>query len=406
MGTAERVEFVRANRDEWLKTRDLERYDIDREKAMFESAVEKPQTMNSCNREKPLAADPRTGRSAPGPSIKQLEAENAGNGMKKRSDQSEAELISRAESQKTELTELRETLAREFEKRCEEQALVARIEREEWETVRSHEKSDLLALRDAQETEIRDLRERHVASMTAERTEWQELRDPSRTKPFNSQRTNRNWKADLKRALEREFLANREQHAIAIQTAQDEWEQTRDRETTALEVQLTELLESYERLKLEISSAREQHNLALTSEREDHEVTLTTERNEWEQIRRRDIAILQDQHAKLIDACESLKLELFDLRAQHDTLIAAERDEWEQTRQRQKDEFDSQQTEWLSSRDSMLQASRDALELEFIDLRERHSAANFKTEQAEWQQTLSRRENSAAVGRTSSRVDA
>ncbi len=178
-------------------------------------------------------------------------------------------------------------------------------------------------------------------------------------------------------ALASELAAAREQHNVQIETEKRDWEELRLREEVALaalsETQQAEIIAARETLAGEIETLREQHLAALQAERQ-----------AWEETRERELAMVDAERAQIIALREATELQLIAAREEQDRILTEERDEWEQTYQREKALQESQHAEWLASRDAMLAASRDALEVEFISLREQHTQ-KLQAERDEWE---------------------
>ena len=170
---------------EWAKVRDLEKSNIDRETAMFESAVE------SAN----------------------------------------AEFLKARESLALELTAQRDRHAKQLD-----------VEKLEWEQTRRAQEAQLallvksrqneiLASRAALALEFDDMRERHASSFVESREEWERTKCDERAEL-----------EALRDALDLEFIASREVHATKLRSEREEWELVLSHETALLEQRQTELI--------------------------------------------------------------------------------------------------------------------------------------------------------------------
>ena len=142
-----------------------------------------------------------------------------------------------------------------------------------------------------------------------------------------------------------------------------------------------QLLQSREQLELEFATARERHSELLAADRA-----------EWDRIRTEEECQIEARQAELASARDAIEHEILELRQHHVASFAAEQAEWERSCQQESDLRAAQHAEWLASRDAMLAASREALELEFITLREQNSR-ELQGERDEWNQMLAREQS-------------
>ncbi|WP_010585229.1 coiled-coil domain-containing protein [Schlesneria paludicola] len=312
--------------DSWARTRDHEKSEIDRERAMFDA------TIASAN----------------------------------------AEFLNARDALAAELTELREQHANKLE-----------LEREEWQQARLREeaelailietqRAELLAERDAMTVEFDSLRAQQAAVLREEQSEWERTCEATRL----------------------QLAAEQEQHTAKLQQLSLEWEENCRIRETELTVQSEALQAERVKFEQELAETVTQQTAALVQDRA-----------EWEQSRQKEIESLEAQRTEVAAWRDQIQHELRAAREHHDQSLQSERAEWEQTRLEQLTQLEaekadwqhsteaerafreSQQAEWVASRDSALAASREALEVEFVTLRQQH-AQQLQAERDNWEQQV------------------
>lgn len=233
--------------------------------------------------------------------------------------------------------------------------------------------------------------EQRERTFQSEREEWAKTRDLERSEldrekaMFESAAETANAEfiqsrqllEEARQSLEQELAAARDQHQATIEATQQEWEQTRQQEEQLLRNQI-------ESTQAEIIAVREALAIELDSSRVKHEAELNRERDEWNQFRLRE-------ETELRTIRSALDFEIRTTREQHEAAIHEERTAWEQQRDQEQARQDAQRSEWAVNRDAMLAASREALEIEFIELRAAH-AAMLQADRDEWEQTRQKEE--------------
>ena len=144
-------------RDAWVTLRDLERSEIDREKALFDSTVESANAEFLATREA-VAGELANLRDQ---QTQQLFAEQ--DEWNQRREQEQAELLAMRQSIETEIAESRA-----------QQAEMQQNEVAAWEELRRREEFELRAARESLDAELSSLREQHAEKLLAERTEWEQ----------------------------------------------------------------------------------------------------------------------------------------------------------------------------------------------------------------------------------------
>ena len=339
-------------REEWAKACEAEKNGLERERAMFEAAMQSANAEFVASRES-LMKELTELRDQ---HLSRLEAERLEWDQIRLRE--ESLLLSRFESQQAEFLAEREELSQEFDVLRAEHT--ARLDAERAEVLAERdrlraefdamcaekmaqldqERADFLAERDALTREFDEVRAQHAALCEAERSEL--LADRAAAEEYR-----RNIEAEMARqdeSLQIEIANTRQQFEAELQLQRDQWDEIKNREQTELEAYRASSLESQEQLRLELIAAREEHDAALAAER-----------LEWELTRQREAAEL-----------------------------AAEREQWDQIREQEQAQWEAQQTTWLATRDSVLAASREALEVEFMGQREEH-AARLKAERDEFE---------------------
>lgn len=312
--------------ESWARTRDYEKSEIDRERAMFDAA------MASANAEFLKARD------ALAAELSELREQQANTLELEREEwqqtrlREEAELAILIEKQRAELLAERDAMTVEFDSLRAQQAAVLREEQGESERTCEAARQQLAAEQD-----------QHAAKLQQLSLEWEEncrLRETELATQFEAMQAER-----LK--VEQEFAETAAQQTARLANDRAEWEQFRQSEAESLDAQRTE-----------VDAWRDQIQQELIAARASHELTLQSERAEWEQTR------LEQQ-----------------------TQLEAEKAGWEQSTEAERELRESQQAEWAASRDSALAASREALEVEFVTLRQQH-AQQLQAERDEWEQQL------------------
>ena len=339
-------------REEWAKACEAEKTGLERERAMFEAAMQSANAEFVASRET-LMKELTELRDQ---HLSRLEAERLEWDQIRLRE--ESLLLSRFESQQAEFLAEREALSQEFDALRAEHTARLDAERAEFLAERDRlraefdaacaeklaqldqERADFVAERDALTREFEVVRAQHAATCEAERAEL--LADRASVEDYR-----RTVEAELARqdeSLQIELANTRQQFETELQLQRDQWEEIKSREQTELEAYRASSLESQEQLRLELIASREEHDAALAAER-----------LEWELTRQREAAEL-----------------------------AAEREQWDQIREQEQAQWEAQQTSWLATRDSVLAASREALEVEFMAQREQH-AARLKAEREEFE---------------------
>jgi hypothetical protein len=308
-------------KDAWITTRDLEKSEIEREKALFES------TVNSANTEF-LAA-----REALAIELSQLQQEHARLLEAEKQDWEQTR-----QRQESEIAVAKEAVDTQNIEAREAQARALQTERNAWDEAWRTEEAELYAARESLKAELAAAREAHLERLRAERSEWE--------KKLNEEKT---------------ALAN--EHAEAM------------RERTLIENRIRFQQEHLEKSRAEFELAQNQHRYERQVERQ------RIEEAELLMVRRlRQIDLYRasiDEREKSLDREEELfqrTQKSLSSTVDLDRLnLQAEREAWQTERDIQQSEI-RRQKEALSALSEGLESRRVRLDKLRAELEETHRA--------------------------------
>lgn len=435
-------------RDEWAKSCEAERTSLERERAMFEAAMQSANAEFVASREALM----RELTELRDQHVSRLEAERLEWDQVRLRE--ESLLLSRFESQQAEFLIERESLSREFDELRMAHAAELDAERKVIHSERAELTREIDATRSGQMAQleaeraalIADLESRKQAFDAACTSRFAELED--QRADIVSERTKLEQEFEALRA-EQTALLNAERDQILVDRAAVEAELDVQRQEQLAQIaaeradvvaEREDLLREFERIRsdqsaqfaieraemdveraaveefrrnteAEMARLDEALQIEIATTRSEFETELQRQRQQWEEFKSREEAELEAYRASSLEAQEQLRLEMIATRQEHDAALAAERLDWEQTRQQEAAElaaeraqwdqvreqeqaqWEAQQTTWLATRDSVLAASREALEVEFMAQREQQ-AARLQAEHAEFLETCQREEAS------------
>ena len=300
--------------EEWTKTRDGEKSEIEREKALFESTVQ------SANEEFVAA------REAIAAELSQLRSQQAEQLQTERDD-----WVQVREREQAEMQARRQTFDNELAASREECDALIRNERQEWEQTRQSEEAKLQSARNSLETELMELREQHAAVLRSEQKNWELLRDREKAE-ISVQQTEFLREQTLIENRIRFQQDHLEKSRFEFEQAQDAYRHERQVERQRIEETSMMMIRRLRQIDLyrtsiderEKSLEREQElfqrtQKALSNTVELERINFQAEQQAWEQerqIQQADMRRQKEAMALLGESLENRRVRLDKLRAE------------------------------------------------------------------------------------------
>ena len=328
----QRQSAFQQEREEWVKTRDLEKGEVERERALFESTVESANAEFLVARQA-LAVELSTLRAA---QMLQLQAEQA-----------EWQQVREAEEAKLRASNL--AIEGEMQQFQQDQVSQRQAEHANWEEKQRANEAELQATRELLQQELAELRSQHDARLLRERSEWEEQQAQER-KQWDESRVQQD-------------AAFEAQHGDLL------------REQTMVENRIRFQQDHLEKSRFEFEQAQNEHRRERQVERQRIEESgmLMVRRLRQIDLYRSSIDEREKSLDREQDSFQRTQRAIADTVDSDRTLLVAEREGWEKERRIQQADI-RRQKEGLATLSESLEGRRGRLDKLRSELEETHRA--------------------------------